>query len=390
LTHTPADAERPIAVLLVDDHQMILDSLVRILGEQSDMVVVATATTCAEAVVAAARQPVDVVVMDYRLPDGDGVTAAVAITRLRPATRVIILTGSDIGSALFEAVRGLCAGYLEKTNASDKLTAMIRLVHHGEDGLPVRALAALPEVQELVVHYQPIVDMTTEHVVGFEALVRWAHPERGILLPAAFIDLAERTGAIVDIDEQVRLVACRQSVEWQERFPASPARFMSVNLSGRELRRADVTDRVFSTVQTVGVEPSSMVLEVTETFLMEGGERQVAKLLELRHQGFRIALDDFGTAYSSLDYLHRFPVDIIKIDKSFVDEVPHGPRAVALLRAISSLAGELRLECEAEGIETAEQAAALVALGYKLGQGYHYARPQSAEDLEGLLVAHSG
>jgi EAL domain-containing protein (putative c-di-GMP-specific phosphodiesterase class I) len=372
-------------MVVVDDHAMLLGSLVRVLDQEPDMTVAASATTVAEALAVVAEHIPDIVVIDYELPDGDGATAARQITEQWPSVRVIMLTGAHEEGVVFEAAQGGCSGFLAKTSAPVELVRMVRSVHSGATELPAEELNRLPRLDDLVVYYQPVVNLATAEIVGFEALVRWAHPTRGLVAPEEFIGLAERTSFIIDIDEHVRNEACRQAAVWNREFVTAPTRFMSINLSGRELRLTDLAARIERTLADTGVDPSTLMVEVTETFLVGDAQESAGRLLQLKELGLRIALDDFGTAYSSLKYLRRFPIDVIKLDKSFTDELPNGARGMKLLEAVGRLATQMDAIAEAEGIETEEQAVCLRSLGWELGQGYYYSRPLDAPSIEALL-----
>ena len=242
--------------------------------------------------------------------------------------------------------------------------------------------------QEFVVCYQPYVALRTGRISGVEALVRWSHPERGETLPADFIPLAEESGLIVPIGRWVLRQACHQALLWQHQFPSNPPLTMSVNLSARQLQDPDLVQDVAAVLAETGLPAEGLVLELTESTLMQETEAAIAKLQELRQLGLRLAIDDFGTGYSSLSQLQRFPIDILKIDKAFVDGVATGSDASALAHAIIALARTLHLRTVAEGIERAEQWDRLRALDCDLGQGYYVARPLAAEEAGVLL--HQG
>ncbi len=247
------------------------------------------------------------------------------------------------------------------------------------------ASAALPSAEQLTVHYQPIVNLATTGVVGFEALVRWNHPQRGLVFPDEFIPLAEQTSLITEIDDCVWMHACRQAATWARRYPDEHDRFVSVNVTGRELGRANLAARLGAALEHGALEPHRLVVELTETFLVQDNDAAARTLDEVRALGVRIALDDFGAGYSSLDYLRRLPIDIIKLDKSFTQELP-GTRARLLVAAVGHLAQDLGALAEAEGIETIEQLECLRSAGWDLGQGYYFARPQPADAMEALLA----
>jgi diguanylate cyclase (GGDEF)-like protein len=229
---------------------------------------------------------------------------------------------------------------------------------------------------DLTVHYQPIVALATGHAAAAEALVRWEHPTRGTIMPAEFIPLAEETGMIVAIGRFVLREACRQARRWQD-AGTEGVRAVHVNLSALELRQSDLIDTVRHAIAEAGISPSDLVLEITESQLLEDADNSVAALHGLRELGVRLALDDFGTGYSSLSYLHSLPLDILKIAKPFVDRVAEASHD-SFVRMMIDLAKSLELEVIAEGIETAEQVEALRVLQSSFGQGFYLAEPAAA------------
>src|SRR6266545_4786347 len=238
---------------------------------------------------------------------------------------------------------------------------------------------------ELVLHYQPIVELASGRITRVEALVRWAHPTRGLLTPAAFVPLAEEQGMIGPIGRWVLLEACREARDWRERFPDAPALGVHVNLSGKQLEQEGLVAEVAKALKGSGLEPGLLTLEITETVLMADTETMSRRLRELKGLGVGLAIDDFGTGYSSLSYLRRFPIDMLKIDKGFIDGIGEGREESALANAIINLSHTLQLHTIAEGIERPEQAAKLVALGCDDGQGYHFSRPLDPQALRALL-----
>ncbi len=238
---------------------------------------------------------------------------------------------------------------------------------------------------QLTLLYQPIMRLPDNAMVGVEALVRWRHPSRGLVSPAQFIPLAEETGLIVSIGRWVLREACRQARAWQLRHPARPPLGLNVNLSARQLRHCGLVAEVAEALGDSGLDARQLVLEITETTLVGSDEEVTATLAALRRLGVRFALDDFGTGYSSLSHLHRFPIDVVKIDKSFIDVVTGSPDQTAVTRAIIQIGQTLDLETVAEGIEAAGQASRLAELGCLLGQGYHFARPLEPEAVSALL-----
>jgi diguanylate cyclase (GGDEF)-like protein/PAS domain S-box-containing protein len=249
-------------------------------------------------------------------------------------------------------------------------------------------LSRAVEKGQLHLCYEPQISLASGRICCLEALVRWRHPARGEVSPGEFIPLAEDTGMILAIGRWVLREACRQIKAWQERWPAPAPLTIAVNLSARQLQHPGIVDEVRAALAAAGLDPQSLVLEITETAIMEQLDAAITLLTELRRLGVRLALDDFGTGYSSLSYLQRLPVDILKIDRSFVAGVARSTEDSALARGILTLGQTLGLETVAEGIETAEQLAALRALGCQLGQGYFFARPLGPAAVDALLERH--
>ena len=245
---------------------------------------------------------------------------------------------------------------------------------------------------ELRAHYQPIIDLTDGRVAGFEALVRWQHPERGLLAPGAFIAVAEQTGLVMPLGAWVLEESCRTMARWQEERPADdqPPCWIAVNLSTRQLADDHLTTFIADVLDRSGLAPSSLHLEIVESALMEDIEHSQDVLRGLKALGVRLAIDDFGTGYSSFSYLSTLPVDILKIDQSFIHKLAHpagGSDHAALVEAMINLAHILHMEVVAEGVEHAEQATLLAERGCDLAQGYHYAKPMS-EDAVAALPTH--
>jgi diguanylate cyclase (GGDEF)-like protein len=239
---------------------------------------------------------------------------------------------------------------------------------------------------ELVLDYQPMVDLDTGLLVGVEALVRWQHPDRGLLPPSAFIALAEETGDIIDIGAFVLDTAAHQVQRWQRRY-GLPKLWVSVNVSVCQLDVAGFADQVTSVLRSTRLDPASLVLEVTETILADPEGGAAAGLAALRHTGVRVALDDFGTGYSSIGYLRQLPVDILKIDRSFLTGTYAGGPANALLGAIVAMAKSLGLVVIPEGIEELDQLSRLRGMGCHIGQGFLLSRPIPADAIDALLAA---
>jgi len=244
------------------------------------------------------------------------------------------------------------------------------------------------EREELKVYYQPKVLVETGKIVALEALTRWEHPERGLLHPAEFVPLAEETRLIIPIGWWVLGEACRQVREWQKRYPSDPPLAININLSARQFYNPDLVERIAGVLEETALDPSTLVLEITEGTAMEEALSTTATLGALRGLGVKLAIDDFGTGYSSLSYLKRFPIDVIKIDRSIVEGLGRDRGDSAIVSATITLAHALGLEVIAEGVETDEEAAELLALGCNFGQGYYWWTPQPAGVMAALLEAH--
>ncbi|HVL64180.1 MAG TPA: EAL domain-containing protein [Actinomycetota bacterium] len=238
---------------------------------------------------------------------------------------------------------------------------------------------------EFVVYYQPTVKLQTSMISGMEALVRWEHPERGLVFPGDFIHLAEDTGLIVDIGRQVLREACQKAREWQVEHPNLPPLTMSVNLSAKQLQHPGLVADVVGAIDDSGLDPACLILEITESVLMQFTDVVSSTLDELKELGVRLAIDDFGTGYSSLARLQRLPVDILKIDRSFIAGLESGSQDWAVARAIIELGQSLRLETVAEGIELAEQLVHLQSLQCDRCQGFYFAKPLDPETMGRLL-----
>jgi EAL domain-containing protein (putative c-di-GMP-specific phosphodiesterase class I) len=240
-----------------------------------------------------------------------------------------------------------------------------------------RALAQ----QEFFLEYQPIVDLGSRSLLGVEALLRWRHPEAGVLLPARFIQVLEDSGQIVKLGRWVLLQACREFCEWRRSIAGGAGLRLAVNISGRHLQHGDSLQDVAQALQESGLEPGNLVIELTESTTMYNTDATLERFNRLKALGVRLAIDDFGTGYSSLSYLHRFPIDILKIDRSFVSRLTSTDNGPELARAVITLGETLGLETIAEGIEVEPQVSALLALGCVAGQGFLFAPAGSLEKL---------
>lgn len=242
------------------------------------------------------------------------------------------------------------------------------------------------ERRELVPYYQPIIDLGTRSLRGFEALCRWRHPSRGMIMPDVFIPVAEETGLIGALGEFMLTESCRQMRAWQLQYPRTPALGISVNVSTRQLAQCDVAEQVKRVLSETGLDPASLTLEITESALMQNLKTGAAVIQRLHEMAVRLHIDDFGTGYSSLSYLQSFPVHTLKVDKSFVSRMEDAPHQAEIVRAIVSLAQNLGMEVTAEGVETNAQADALQDLQCTNAQGFLFSRPLPADEAERLIV----
>ena len=279
------------------------------------------------------------------------------------------------------------AMYVAKRNGKGRH----ELFHHGMhrdvlQKLELRAdLQAAVRRREFVLHYQPIVDLGGGQITGVEALVRWNHPTRGLLPPGEFIPLAEETGLICEVGTWVLTEACRQTRIWQHRDPARPLFTVAVNVSVRQLQQPGFPDEIAETLRTSGLDPRALVLELTESILATETTTIIATLNALKTLGVQIAIDDFGTGYSSLSYLDQFPIDILKIDRSFANTLSVTSADSSLTAMVINMGRTLNLKTVAEGIETPDQMTALQQLGCGYGQGYLLAKPMDASTVDALL-----
>ena len=243
------------------------------------------------------------------------------------------------------------------------------------------------ERQELKLEYQPIVALPSEQITGFEALLRWHHPQRGLIAPLEFIPIAEETGLIVPIGEWVLRKACLQLQTWQTRFPQSPPVTMSVNVSGTQFAKSNFVDLVKKILREVGLDPTTLQFEFTESVWLNSSPEVVAMFKQLSDMGIQLQMDDFGTGYSSLAYLQHFPIRMLKIDRTFLNKMDDDNKTKKILHAMIAMAHDLGIETLAEGVETIEQLDHLKRLNCNYGQGYLMSRPVDPAAIEKLLNA---
>lgn len=240
---------------------------------------------------------------------------------------------------------------------------------------------------EFVLDYQPIVSLASGTINGFEALIRWEHPTKGLIQPGDFIGVAEETGLIVPMGRWALIEACRQMREWKDLFPGAEGLAMTVNVSGRQFERPDFIDVLTEALKSSGLDAESLALELTETVLLEVGEVAKERLNRIADLGVRLLLDDFGTGYSSLRYLHRLPIDALKIDGSFIEGILTDSTNLEIVKTILALADHLRMDVIAEGIESEEQRTCLMELECTSAQGFHFSPPVSAAMVPLLIKA---
>jgi EAL domain-containing protein (putative c-di-GMP-specific phosphodiesterase class I) len=247
------------------------------------------------------------------------------------------------------------------------------------------SLGRAVEQEEFLIHYQPLVSLQTGEVSGVEALVRWEHPERGLLDPDEFVPMAEESGLVIPMGEQVLREACLRAKEWQEAHPRTPPLVMSVNLSVKQLSHPDLAETIEGILKETGLDASCLTLDVTETIYVRALAGNTATLDRLKDLGVGISIDDFGMGYSSLAYLKRLPADSLKIDRSFVKGLGEDVEDTAIVHTIIELAHTLGLEVIAEGVESKGQATLLREIGCDFAQGYHFARPLPPDEIPEVL-----
>ena len=309
------------------------------------------------------------------------VTASVGVAYSGPDEAISYQLVIDADTAMYEAKRAGGAAH----RVVDLSAAKQERDHNNLE----RALRTALSGNGLDLAYQPIVRSTDGLVTGVEALLRWTHPVSGLIPAMTAIQVAERSSLILDVGAWVLRRACHDQARWLREYPDQPLD-LAVNISARQVTSQGFVPLVADTLQTTGVEPHSLVLEVTEGIFMEDGERAMAVLHELKELGVRLALDDFGTGYSSLNYLRRFPVDIVKIDQGFVADIGRDPAAAAIVTAVTQLTHVLGMTVIAEGVETEKQREKLVLMGCDLSQGFLFAEAIPAVDLTERLTPHRG
>ena len=392
--------DRLFAVLFLDldRFKIINDSLGHMVGDQLLVGIARRLETCLRPGDTVARLGGDEFTILLEDLNGAGEAIDVAERLQKSLARPFNLNGHEVFTTVSIGIALSATGYDRPDDVlRDADTAMYRAKMHGKARHEVfdKTMHALAmnllqmesdlrravERDEFFLQYQPIVTLETGVVRGFEALVRWRHPERGLISPDDFIPIAEETGLIIPIGQWVLEEACRQIHLWQEQIPQYPPLQISVNLSVKQFMNTDLIEHIKAALEETGVDPHSLKLEITESMVMENVEAAIEMLKQLRGLGIELSIDDFGTGYSSLSYLHRFPISTLKIDRSFVSRMTGNNENAEIVRTIMMLARSLKMDVVAEGIETAEQLAQLKSLECEYGQGYYFSPPLNVADM---------
>ncbi len=409
LTHALARSQRTglqLAVLLLDldNFKVINDSLGHHIGDQLLIAVARRLVHCVRVQDTAARFGGDefTILLEDVVDLAEAIMVAERVIEQLAAPFVIngqeIYTTPSIGIALSsrehdQAELLLRNADLAMYRAKTSGKARFEVFDHSLNARAVERLQLETDMRrglergEFCVYYQPIVELATGRIVALEALARWQHPGLGLVAPGRFIALAEETGLIVPLGRSVLREACRQLRAWQQICPELAALSVSVNLSARQLQSPTLVQDIQQVLTETGLPPRALKLEITESVAMQDAAATVVTLKQLKQLGIRLAIDDFGTGYSSLGYLKRFPLDVLKIDRSFVDRLGRDSEDIAIVRAVITLAHTLGMAVTAEGIETVKQFRDLRALGCEYGQGYYFAPPLAANECESLLTA---
>jgi len=396
-------------ILVIEDEQIIRENILKLLkAEGFD---VTGAENGAQGLNAAVSNLPDVIICDVMMPELDGYGVLMAL-RSNPVTATlpfVFLTGKAERSEMRQGMELGADDYLTKPFTKAELVGAIssrlkkqeavaeqynslrsqscELIQDAADKLEQikTSLCDALEREQFQVYYQPQVNVQTGKIMSAEALIRWLHPEKGLISPAQFIPSAEATGFIVQLGEWVLQTACRQMQVWQN--AGFSGLRIAVNLSARQFHQPDLSSRVAQILAEIGLEPSSLELELTESLMVEDAPSAIATLQQLKKLGVSISIDDFGTGYSSLSYLAQYPFDTLKIDRCFISNITHGCTNAAIVKAIIQMAHSLCLEVIAEGVETEAEKDFLWRYKCDTMQGYLFSPPLPAGDFEQLLIA---
>ncbi len=400
------EGERRIAVLFLDldDFKAINDTLGHSVGDQLLAAVGARIASTLRPGDSVARLGGDEFAVLLQNMEDERTASHVAARIINRLGSPFAIAGQEISIHASIGIAGLVSGqeaaeelvknadvamYIAKARGKGRFVEYeASLARAALEGMELEREIELGMAQnQFVVHYQPVIALETGAIHSVEALVRWNHPHRGLLYPVDFIPVAEQSGLIIELGRWVLQQATREARRWQVRYPSVPALLISVNLSARQLQRPELVEDVMAALDAAGLDPQSLILELTESALLSEVGTIAERLKVLRDRGVRLALDDFGTGYSSLGHLRDFPVDIVKLDRSFVGGIGSSAADGAILRAMIGLAGSLGLMSIAEGIERAEQLAALNAMGCQAGQGFFISKPLEHDAVDALLAS---
>ena len=342
----------------------------------------------------------DVIALDLMMPDTDGIELIRYLAEKNCPARILLISGFD--STVLHSAQKLAqeqglnfCGSLNKPFRFDQLYTLlnnIKISPLSEPSAPNNQKPSLHELQEaisnneLIVYFQPQIDVKTNKIMGCEALVRWQHPERGLIAPIDFIEMAEKNNLIDDLTWIVLHKVTLQSKLWVDQ---NLDMSISVNMSASTLKDLDLPEKLSRLITQMGSQPENIVLEITETALMDELAKSLDILTRLRLKGFRLSIDDFGTGYSSLVQLHRAPFSEIKIDQSFIFEMESEPEARAIVETIVMLGHKLNMKVVAEGVETKKIQDMLDNIGCDIAQGYYFAKPMPADELDQWLIRHN-
>jgi EAL domain-containing protein (putative c-di-GMP-specific phosphodiesterase class I) len=385
---TEALKKFPVRVVVIDDHEMILQSVVRLLTADVKIEVVGTGLTAAEGIEVMSELRPDVVVIDYHLPDMDAPEAIKLMYEIDSDVKIVTISGSDRPGSFYESMKAGSQAWVRKTRAIQELRLAIFQVASGEPYVS-EEMEVQPKLDQLMVHYQPIVSLEDWQIVGFEALVRWQHPERGLLFPDDFLPNLIDSGFIGELDLWVLRESLRQLGAWQSEFSAGSRLFVTVNISRSSLKNPRTRSLIVREIENDVVASRDVILEVKESILVESPEETIGFLRQLNDAGIRLALDDFGASFSNISHIQQVPFDCIKIGRSFTRELPMSAGTLWLMEGIRTVTNAMNTLCVVEGIENMEQFQTLRGAGLKYGQGFLFSPALRPAGCAALLAQDS-